>query len=182
MLMSTHALTNHDFRVFSDPHQDFGVPQHRPRLFIVGIRRSRNCGFKWPRPTTGTVRTSLDTFLDKRRAHAGSLPTTAHARQSVLDAVAALEARGHDPRRTLFVINAHASTGRVHVMQDRTPCITFDRGGRGGHSASQPARRKEASTCLFNLARAKPRVAVSILRPASLDRTDPFVWLRPASC
>lgn len=32
---------------------DFGVPQTRERLFLVGIRRDIDCSFKFPRPTHG---------------------------------------------------------------------------------------------------------------------------------
>lgn len=52
------------------PHQ-FGIPQIRDRLFIVGSRRKLD-GFKWPTPSTQKL--SIKTILDIKPKEAKSLP------------------------------------------------------------------------------------------------------------
>ncbi len=53
------------------PHQ-FGVPQIRERVFIVGSRGGLN-GFQWPEPTTATSDLSIRDVLDKRPVDAPRL-------------------------------------------------------------------------------------------------------------
>ena len=53
------------------PHQ-FGVPQIRERVFIVGSRGGLN-GFEWPQPITSTSDLSIRDVLDKRPANAPRL-------------------------------------------------------------------------------------------------------------
>jgi DNA (cytosine-5)-methyltransferase 1 len=59
-----------DYHQFS-PHQ-FGVPQIRERIYMVGSLGSLN-GFEWPKPETETKDVSIHTVLDTKPADAGNL-------------------------------------------------------------------------------------------------------------
>lgn len=59
-----------DYHQFS-PHQ-FGVPQIRERIYMVGSLGSLN-GFEWPKTETETSDVSIYTVLDKNPADAGKL-------------------------------------------------------------------------------------------------------------
>ncbi len=59
-----------DCRQFS-PHQ-FGVPQIRERIYMVGCQSSRD-DFVWPAHTTTTADVSVRTLLDKNPSDAGKL-------------------------------------------------------------------------------------------------------------
>ncbi len=49
-----------DYRVLNA--LDYGLPQKRERILIVGFQRGTQGGFKWPRPTSKTP--TLDSFLE----------------------------------------------------------------------------------------------------------------------
>jgi site-specific DNA-cytosine methylase len=104
--------------------EDFGIPQHRPRVFFVGIRRDSIVRkFRFP---TGPGRQSLESFLlPRRRAPTWEdLPSTTTARDNVLRRLCELQAQGLHPFEELFVFNCDAATDRCHAMKDRSPCLT----------------------------------------------------------
>ena len=119
--------------------EDFGVPQHRPRLFIVGLDRSWSSkgAFRFPR---GTGRVSLDAFLLPRQGRASrrSVPSTVTSMQNLGRALADLRSRGFDPLSEPWTVNVDASPGRAHVMFDRCPCLTRSR--QHGHWVTNRGR------------------------------------------
>ena len=94
---------------------DHGVPQHRPRLFIVGILKQWDRGtFEWP-DSVGCV--DLEAVLDRHDGHDGlavsisSKPpqTQAVARRNLGIALKRIIAKGKHPFRTNYVINVDSS-------------------------------------------------------------------------
>jgi site-specific DNA-cytosine methylase len=106
--------------------EDFGSPQHRPRVFIVGILKDCDCGFSFPRLRP---RGSLDKCLLPRRQRPGwgDLPGSRVAKTNVLECLHKLFAEGHRPFHQPWVLNAGAAPGRCHIMYDRSPCLTRSR-------------------------------------------------------
>ena len=144
--------------------QDYGTPQHRPRLFIVGIRLDVYRGFQWPRPSG---RISLEECLEPHKAPAHTLPDTLRTNSNVQEALLALEDAGHRPQQECFVVNAHGSPSRIHWMKDRSPCITADRGARQGHAWGHvrgTGRRPEQGTASQTPSRRPPRQLVGRVR------------------
>ena len=89
--------------------QDFGVPQHRPRVYIVGIRRDHaQVPFVWP--CAAAASPNLDDFLESDPPQSmsklmGSLPTGASRKRRVLDAMEQLggtSLKPTDPPRRVF--------------------------------------------------------------------------------
>jgi hypothetical protein len=120
------------YRVFWDKlnPEDYGVPQHRPRVFIVGILKTCYARkFHWPRPCRR--RASLENFLLPRRGTPckTSLPpvTSTTARDNVAQALADLDGRGLHPLRDCFVVNCCSTPERCHVTFDRSFCLTSSR-------------------------------------------------------
>ena len=119
------------FRVLNS--EDFGIPQHRPRLFIVGLRS--NCVtrvFRWP---AVQPRVSLNEFLGPVREHREWIrqqrPDTRRARLNVESVIEVLRERhgadNQDFWNIPYVVNARASPSRLAVMLDRCPCLTRHR-------------------------------------------------------
>lgn len=93
---------------------DHGIPQHRPRLFIVGILKQWDRGtFEWPRPA-GCV--DLEAVLDGRDGPADTTmrpPMSQRvARRNWSTAVKRIIAQGKHPFRTNYVINIDSSKVR----------------------------------------------------------------------
>ena len=95
---------------------DYGVPQNRPRLYIIGIRDTNEKHFDLP----PTFRYNLEHFIDS------SLPSDKERcliprRQDCLDW--AMKNYHIDPRMN-WVVNIGASLGTfITAMKDMSPCI-----------------------------------------------------------
>ena len=115
---------------------DFGLPQNRPRLYIIGMRRDAikdQSRFLWPRPL-GCV--PLDSVLDlgvNRKDHQPKIGTIAdsnlqmllgrlHEKVEPLSGPAALD---------IFASRGRASQGRP--MVGLVPCLTRTRAASGGY-------------------------------------------------
>lgn len=90
---------------------DHGVPQHRPRLFIVGILKQWDRGtFEWPNPV-GCV--DLEAALDGHDGPASIAskppPTQGVARRNLGIALKRIIATGKHPFHTNYVINVDSS-------------------------------------------------------------------------
>ena len=104
--------------------EDFGVPQHRPRLFIVGLDRSwSGRGFRFP---SASGRTDLEYVLLPRQSRPSSrdAPPTCTSADNLKEAIADLKSKGHKPLDEPWVVNVDAARGRAHVMLNRCPCLT----------------------------------------------------------
>lgn len=105
--------------------EDFGVPQHRPRVFIVCILKGCDCGFPCP---CLRLRVSLEHYLLPRRQRPSweDLPATQTAKRNVLECLQRFDA-GHHPFHEPLVLNAGAAPRRCHTMFDMSPCLTRSR-------------------------------------------------------
>ena len=111
-----------------------GVPQNRARVYIVGFKKccaNPLAPFRWPAPVPAPPLASfLD--LDERRPRAEFRGTaTARVKKMLRKAMAKIRARGGNPdsSRRLYVVDLDGS--KVHIMRDKSPCITRTRGGSG---------------------------------------------------
>ena len=115
--------------------KDFGVPQSRPRVYIIGIRRGHaQEPFAWP--STAAASPNLDDFLEKDHPQSmsqlmGSLPAAASRKRKVLDAMEQLVDRDLHPLTTPAVCSA--GDRRSSMMLGRSPCLTRARATEGGH-------------------------------------------------
>ena len=112
------------WRVFNS--EDHGTPQHRKRVYFLGMRRDRlvqGCEFTWPEPIP---RRGLEEFLDPRdpAAEPEALP---------YGPAMALALWQHRIKRALgdldqeIVLDVDSSLERCHYMVDRCPCLIRSR-------------------------------------------------------
>jgi len=121
--------------------KDHGVPQSRPRIYIVGIERSCDDGsFEFPEPVP---RPSIELFLEPRKGRPtrNDLPPVSQgtARANVICAIREIYKKGHDPLKVPFVVDCDSSAPRMKYVKDVTPCMTCSRAA--GHWITNRMRR-----------------------------------------
>uniref|UniRef100_A0A7S1MA44 DNA (cytosine-5-)-methyltransferase n=1 Tax=Alexandrium catenella TaxID=2925 RepID=A0A7S1MA44_ALECA len=118
-----------------------GVPQSRRRVYIIGIKKTRDDGsFSFPQPVETP---SIEVFLDPRPRVPGrsALPPESQttARANVKRALKELTAKGHDPLKTPFVVDCDSSPDRSKYFRAVSPCLTCSRAA--GHWVTSRMRR-----------------------------------------
>ena len=112
-----------------------GVPQSRPRLFIVGLSKERaSRRFLWP---TQQPLPTLDQFLDEHvEGQIPQMPSTRTEQRNYLACVRTILRNGHKLNAPYIADLAtnfgNSSDGNAHVMYQRSPCLT--RGHAGANS------------------------------------------------
>lgn len=129
--------------------RDHGIPQNRPRVFFVGLRRDVDRGtFSFPEPFMTTP--SVEEFLDPRMSRPSFLDLPGRsatvARFNVFDLLQKIGDRGHDPFFEPWILDCDSSIGRAKSMQDMCPCLTRSRGK--GYWLSNRGRRMNVSEML----------------------------------
>lgn len=110
--------------------EEHGVPQHRPSLFICGIRSDALfVDFEWPQPIGEQ---GLEQFLDPRDPDlvANGLPpeTATNARAAVESAIRQAKHSGVDHTIAPLVVDCDTSASWARKpMHDRSPCLTLSR-------------------------------------------------------
>ena len=109
--------------------REHGVPQNRPRLYIVGCCRTFDSGhFRFPEALPPRA---LGDFLENRSGRPSwsqmPQPHGCNAYNNVVTSIRHLEHLGHDPFREPFVVNCDSSSSRASTMLDCSPCITRSR-------------------------------------------------------
>lgn len=104
--------------------KDFGVPQNRPRVFIVGILKSaQRRELRFPRGSRGGC-TRLEDLLENVNERSilspGETQSLEHVRR-------AQRAKGYDIDRHNFVIDVGASTSFASCGKDVCPCLKANR-------------------------------------------------------
>ena len=113
---------------------NFGIPQNRPRVFIVGLLRSAvsQPSFPWPKPAKLSP-LPLTRFLC---GGAGVIrppgPGTMASGQLQRGLEAIREEKGN-PHTTDYSLDIWSGRDYPGRMRDRVPCITRARGGAGGY-------------------------------------------------
>ena len=113
---------------------NFGLPQNRPRVFIVGLLRSAvsQRSFPWPKPAKRSP-LPLTRFLCGgtgvfRKPAAGTL-----AHGQLQRGLEAIRAEKGNPRTTDYSLDIWSGRDYPTRMTDRVPCITRTRGAAGGY-------------------------------------------------
>merc|ERR1719188_622735 len=103
--------------------KEHGVPQNRPRIYIVGIREDADRGsFAFPEPIPCP---SLELFLDSRPSKAvakrslpPAWPSGKGPRPNVIAITRKLKREGSDPLEDPFVIDCDSTAGRAKAMHN----------------------------------------------------------------
>ncbi|CAE7845790.1 bsp6IM [Symbiodinium necroappetens] len=109
-----------------------GIPQHRERVFLVGLRRDRQRKpLKWPAevPMRNLSQYLLPPTLPRSDIDPESLPNATAAR-NVTEFVRTLCSRGEDPMQPGYVLNVGGTY--PHWNKGYCPCITRSRGASRG--------------------------------------------------
>lgn len=105
--------------------EDHGVPQHRKRLYIVGIRSDVLCApFTWPEALPAV---SLHSVLDDAELDEVQRSLSRTCQRNVNRETARLKRQGGKPSQHSFVIDIDSSANWCSVMLDRSPCVTRSR-------------------------------------------------------
>ena len=113
---------------------NFGIPQNRPRVFIVGLLRSAvsQPSFPWPKPATRSP-LPLTRFLCGGAGVIRPLPGAGTVASGQLQrGLEAIRAERGNPRTTDYSLDIWSGRDYPGRMTDRVPCITRTRGGAGG--------------------------------------------------
>jgi DNA (cytosine-5)-methyltransferase 1 len=149
--------------------KEHGVPQNRPRVYIICIRKDVDDGSfilddLQPLPTP-----SIEMFLDKRKpSQVTGLPPVrnGNGRRNVLHHLAAIrKTTGDDPFTVPYVIDDGSTLERSTAKKDCCPCITRRRGA--GHWVSNRGRRL-LKTEMARLQGMDPTRFVVAVRPTML--------------
>ena len=110
--------------------EEHGVPQHRPRLYILGLRSDvQKERWTWPPPLPHV---SIEAFLEPSAAQGLSiqdlpLDISRTCRSNLKRELERLEKEGMRPLQRPFLSDVDSSPGWVSVMWDRCPCLTRSR-------------------------------------------------------
>ena len=119
---------------------DHGLPQHRERVFIVGLRIRKNSGpvlkIRWPWPIScrplANILDPLPRDFDIQEAERSFLATCAPGRRKRLsDAFSQIENAGLDRHNNDDVIVVDIDAAKVHWMCGVSPCLTRTRAAAG---------------------------------------------------
>lgn len=135
MLADGRKAYSTDWKILNS-RREGGIPQNRPRVFIVGIRTDVMVSpLVWPEPMQ--CRPLID-FLDgqgKLEGHKelpGRLPSSPAAAKKLISLFEEISKRtGLHPLQNHFV--ASIGSARAGFMHGESQCITRSRGGSGGH-------------------------------------------------
>ena len=127
--------------------RDFGIPQSRPRLYIVGLRRdavakSAGAGFPWPMKKTNMAPLPLRRFLCggpgvlKPKPPAGSRA----ALQLQVATKTIIKKHSSDPSTQPWVVECLSGREPPQCLLGIVPCITRTRAANGGHWVTQLGR------------------------------------------
>ena len=116
---------------------DFGIPQSRPRLFIVGLLRSALSsdfpGFPWPKAKNQEP-LPLERFLC---GGAGVLKHTwsknSRLGQQIQKGEENIRNNGSNPQQEIFTVDAQSGRNPPATTRNRVPCLTRARAGGGGY-------------------------------------------------
>jgi len=109
--------------------QEHGVPQSRPRVYIIGIRKDcQRSEFSFPEPRNLV---SIERFLDpvKRKPTLADLPGPGNVTvlKNVKDTLHRKIRSGEDPFKNTYVVDVDSTPRFCGVMYDRTMCMTKSR-------------------------------------------------------
>ena len=118
---------------------EHGLPQHRERVFIIGLRKRRTNHlpkFRWPRPVPcrplASMLDPLPVHCDIWEAERSFLAAcTPGNRRRLLEAFSQIEAAGLDRHSHDDVVVVDLDGSKVHWMRGISPCLTRSRAAVG---------------------------------------------------
>ncbi len=124
-----------------------GIPQNRPRVYIVGIHSAYGAAFHWPSDIEPVKLTSICRGKTPPRVQ---LPPNCqvHAQRAVLEIYNRVLGAGCNPlsRKVALVIDCDAAT--PNFMLGQSPCITASRASNSGFWLAWLGRRMKTSELL----------------------------------
>ena len=112
---------------------DFGIPQNRPRVFIMGFLRSAmvSPGFLWPTPTGLPMPLPVERFLC---GGAGVFAKPGGRAEDILQqGLQTIREEGGNPNTTTYALDLLSGRKHPQRMVKRVPCLTRNRAGVGGY-------------------------------------------------
>ena len=116
-----------------------GVPQHRPRLFILGILKTVDKGtFEWPHEYEHP---GLESILEPAASKPIEIPpsTQTTARTNLLAGLKAIQKQKLNPRKEPCILDIDSTN--MNWRHDESLCLTRSRGSSGGYYVSNRGRR-----------------------------------------
>ena len=112
---------------------DYGLPQNRPRVYIIGVLRSAVAAgapcFKWPPPDLACQ--PLAALPEAGPVHRAQPTKNTTAARNLEKLASSLARQGVDTSSTPYVLDIFASKGRS--IAGKVPCLTRTRAGSGGY-------------------------------------------------
>ena len=122
------------------------LPQHRDRLFIVGVLRSAlTSPLAWPSKVDMLPLTKFFAPNHQASEVLGIKSLNASERKNVKESIKKIKQRGH-AESDHYVCDISGST--AHVMHERSPCLTVTRAASSGHWLSWLGRKMTTSEIL----------------------------------
>ena len=120
--------------------RDFNIPQNRPRVYVVGLRRdSVKHAFQWPGGTEPTVKAQQ--LLDKTAKGRTAETFCPSMKRTLKLALKRIRMAGGRPKKELYFVDVKASAAYASWMKDRCPCLTKARGLQGFYVTHSHYRR-----------------------------------------
>ena len=114
-----------------------GLPQHRQRVYIVGLLRAAlQRPFSWP-PPAGRVRDLKDILSDEMGSLADLPKANTQSLLNLTEMLTALERKGGDLRDE-YIVDIGGT--KMHMMKDLCPCLTASRASARGFWSSRRFR------------------------------------------
>lgn len=127
---------------------DFGLPQNRDRVYIVGVRRDvvpaaagSTTGFPWPKKKKNLAPVPLKRFLCGGRALASSKLRPGSGRwRNLKKAKKIIADRKGNPSAEPWAVDLGSGRGDPTCMLGHVPCLTRTRAASGGHWITELGR------------------------------------------
>lgn len=117
---------------------EHGIPQHRPRIYIVAIRGKPTHEFEFPAPLEHTLQ--WDKLLDECAPEVPRAMSKT-AKRNVDWAKDYANKLGYNVKKDIIFVDIDASQAYRHLTRDLCPCLTKSRGRCGGYYLMHAQRR-----------------------------------------
>ena len=126
---------------------DHGLPQNRPRVYIVGFRSDLKVEtFEFPPPLA--VRIPVGRLLSSPDVNPPFVPKAhSNAKRRIREALRAVTGQGIDADVTPVFVDTGASKKFAHFAVNHCPCLTFSRCSQGGHYVTSLKRKLTLKDC-----------------------------------
>ena len=145
---------------------DFGLPQNRKRLFIVGIRKTTaSSDFDWAELKSHTPwpLASFDSVLNKNLPADDQTTFPDGVRESISWGLEQIKAKNGCPNKEHWIIDCDASERWRSCRKEVSPCLTHSRPSASGSRAkSEDSPRMRPSAFKESSGRGCPGIVIEI--------------------